>query len=277
MNRALWDYLRRGRRSVDGWLQRVDAEIIGTLLEYQRLKGMRGGLVEIGAHHGKSFIPLCLSMAEGEQALCIDIFEQQEWNLDRSGSGDLVRLRENLVRFGVLASRVAILASRSEQVTPQQITDIVGKVRFFSIDGGHWEAVVKNDLYLAEAVLASGGVIALDDYFRAEWPEVTSGLARWSAATTTDIVPFAAGSNKLFLCRAGYTEAYLGALETSFLRHFCSKQYRSGSTQLACFRVELSHPDEERFLSKIRYGLKMFWPDLFVALATWVPRLSRSR
>lgn len=49
---------------------------------------------------------------------------------------------------------------------------------------------------LQQETLAAGGVIALNDYFRAEWPDVTSGYTLWQEQSTSDIVPFAVGSKQ---------------------------------------------------------------------------------
>ena len=201
MSDELWSYLRHGKKDVRGWLQRVDAEIFGALLSFQHRQGIAGSCVEIGAHHGKSFIPLCMALRSDERALCIDLFDDQSKNLDSSGRGDFHAFQENLSKFQIDASRIHLVKGSSEDVTCDDILRQVGPVRFFSVDGGHWKSIVQNDLRLAERCLSPDGVLALDDYCRAEWPDVTAGYALWQQETASDIIPFAVGSNKLFLCR----------------------------------------------------------------------------
>ena len=70
-------YLTYGLPRVDGWLEPYSAEIIGFLSETQRLSSIQGTVGEIGVHHGKLFLVLLLTMAPGERAFAIDIFEQQ--------------------------------------------------------------------------------------------------------------------------------------------------------------------------------------------------------
>jgi hypothetical protein len=234
-----WHYLRKDKRRVTGWLQRVDAEIIGAIFDYQLQKNVTGSCVEIGVHQGKLFIALCLALRVDELALCIDIFDDQDLNLDGSGKGDLAALRANIEKFGIDSSRIRILKNSSEDVNPDDILSEVGPARFFSVDGGHWESIVKNDLRLSEKTLVKGGVIALDDYCRVEWPDVTAGYDIWRHTTESNIVPFAAGSNKLFLCHAEYSSAYRAILKTSFLRPYFTKSYKWKHTQLDCYRVEL--------------------------------------
>lgn len=265
MNETLWHYLRDQKKTVHGWLQRVDAEIIGSLLAFQHREGIIGAGVEIGVHHGKSFIPICLALREHERALCVDIFDDQQKNLDASGRGDLQQFLANLARFHVHPRQVRIFRGSSEAVSAEFIIQSVGPVRYFSIDGGHWSAIVQNDLRLAEQTLANGGVIALDDYCRAEWPDVTAGYALWRESTQSDIVPFAVGSNKLFLCGKDFSKAYRACLDNGFLRHYLSKRYISGDAEMDCYRVEPFEQDEAETDAAQLLAMKIFQPDLFVA------------
>ena len=238
MNDRLWDYLRYGKRSVNGWLQRVDAEIFGSILAFQYQQGIGGSCVEIGIHHGKSFIPLCMALREDELALCIDIFGDQSINLDSSGRGDLASFKSNLDKFHIDSSRVRVFKGSSEDVKPDYVLQEVGPVRFFSVDGGHWKSIVQNDLRLAESTLAAGGIIALDDYCRAEWPDVTYGYSLWQEQSESDVIPFAVGSNKLFLCRRDHAPAYRAALRTPFLMLYFAKSYQTQKAEIDCYRVE---------------------------------------
>lgn len=272
MNDNIWNYLRYGKKDVKGWLQRVDAEIIGSILAFQCRQGIAGSCVEIGVHHGKSFIPLLMALRDDESALCIDIFDEQSRNLDSSGKGDFNSFQANLAKFHLDPSRICIFKGSSADVKPDYILHQVGPVRFFSVDGGHWKSIVQNDLLLAEKTLAPGGVIALDDYCRAEWPDVTYGYSLWQEDTTSDIIPFAAGSNKLFLCRTDYAPAYRAALRTPFLIHYLSKSYRTENAEIDCYRVETVNQDEERATRVLGFALKISRPDLFIALKTRIRR-----
>lgn len=273
MDTKLFNYLRHGKKVVNGWLQRVDAEIIGSILALQYEQNIIGSCVEIGVHHGKSFIPLCMALREDELALCIDLFDDQRRNADSSGKGDFNSFQENLAKFFPDSSRIRVFKGSSEEVSPHYILQQVGSVRFFSVDGGHWKSIVQNDLLLAEKTLAAGGVIALDDYCRAEWPDVTYGYSLWQETTESDIVPFAVGSNKLFLCRRDYTSTYRAALKTPFLAHYWSKSYRTENTEIDCYRVEPFEQDEERKRRCFNLALKIFRPDIFIALKTRFSRV----
>lgn len=270
MSDSLWKYLRCDKKRVKGWLQRVDAEIIGSILELQNRQGILGGCVEIGVHHGKSFIPMCMSLQGNELALCIDIFDDQSKNLDSSGKGNYSLFKKNLAKFHLDLLRIKEFRGSSEDVPDSFIAEQVGPVRFFSVDGGHWSSIVQNDLRLAEQSLATGGVIALDDYCRAEWPDVTAGYTLWQNRTTSDIIPFAVGSNKLYLCRRGWATGYRDAIKTPFLLNYFSKSYRSADIEIDCYRVEPFEQDEARLVDVFMLMLKMFRPDKFVALKSRV-------
>jgi len=265
MNPSLWTYLRHDKKSIQGWLQRTDAEIIGALLEFQQRDSIAGACVEIGVHHGKSFIPLCMSLAANEKAMCIDLFDEQGKNLDSSGKGDRRHFDENLGKFGIDASRVCVFKGSSEDVSADHVLGQVGPVRYFSVDGGHWKSIVMNDLRLAEKTLSPGGIIALDDYCRAEWPDVTAGYAVWQDATASDIIPFAIGSNKLFLCRRPFAEPYRAALRTPFLSHYLSSTYNSNIGMVDSYRVEFVDQDEERTTKALGRALKICQPDFFMS------------
>ncbi|MEM7020196.1 MAG: hypothetical protein AAF512_23000 [Pseudomonadota bacterium] len=135
MDEKLWNYLRRGKKDVNGWFQRLDAEIIGSILTFQEQQNIRGSCVEIGVHHGKSFIPLCMALNETEQALCVDVFDEQEKNLDSSGKGNLNAFNKNLEKYDIAPTLVHILQKSSADVKPEDILALVGPVRFFSVSG----------------------------------------------------------------------------------------------------------------------------------------------
>ncbi len=208
-------------------------------------------------------------------AICIDVFEDQGKNLDLSGSGDFVSFWKNLERFGIDSSRVHVVKGSSENVSSGYILQHVGPVRFFSVDGGHWKSIVQNDLFLAEQSLSNEGVIVLDDYCRTEWPDVTAGYTLWQERTGSDIVPFAAGSNKLFLCRRRYASIYRGALRTPFLNNFLGKTYKSQNAEVDSYRVEVVGQDETRVRSVFALVLKMFYPNAFVRLNEFRGRFRR--
>jgi SAM-dependent methyltransferase len=259
---AVAAYARRGREQVDGWLARVDAEIFRSVLEAQASRGLSGGMAEIGVHHGKSFLLMALGLSEREKALAVDLFSLQEQNLDGSGKGDLEQFQRNMQRIGVDRDRVRILEQSSLDLTPQQVLDAVGPVRFFSVDGGHWLEAARNDLSIAEQTLAPYGVIALDDFHRPEWPEVSAGFFAWFAQKKRPIVPFLIGYNKLYLCDEQWAGYYREkALANDFLHPFVVKTSHFMGQDvpvLSAFALP-----EFGWVKRIMFVLRSFSPDLF--------------
>lgn len=90
--------------------------------------------------------------------------------------------------------------------------EAVGPCRLVSVDGGHTEECTRSDLALAEAVLAPGGVAILDDYFNPEWPDVSTGAARYCLDPSTVLRPFAISPNKVYLARPDWHQPLLEAL-----------------------------------------------------------------
>lgn len=197
--RKLRAYLGHGQHMVKGWLYRGAAEAIVELSDAQRKAGIGGGVAEIGVHHGKLFILLYLLTSKGEPAVAIDLFSNQELNVDRSGAGDLDRFKQNLRRHADL-SRLVVYEGDSTQLKAMDLKRLAsGPLRLISIDGGHTAETTAHDLATAESALHPGGVIVLDDCFHSMWPGVVSGVIRFFSQPRA-IVPFGIGANKTFFC-----------------------------------------------------------------------------
>ncbi len=224
MNQAkLERYCARGHRAVEGWLSPVAIETIRLLADTQHTADLVGAVCEIGVHHGRLFILLCLFRRAGERALAYDLFGRQDENVDGSGAGDIARLRANLARHGVSDDRVVIVEANSLALSAARIrADAGGPVRLFSIDGGHTAAATRNDLALAAGALAPGGLVVLDDFFNEAWPGVAEGACGFMAASAAPgrpLVPVAIAGNKfMFTTDADWANHYQEAIMRSVLR-----------------------------------------------------------
>jgi hypothetical protein len=98
----------------------------------------------------------------------------------------------------------------------EDVMSKVGRIRFISIDGGHWPEIVVNDLRLAQSCAAPGQVIALDDFMNVDWTGVTVGFLEWYLKEGSDYAPFALSQRKLYLCPKEYAGSYQA----------CLRQYR---------------------------------------------------
>ncbi|CAO3457448.1 predicted protein [Azospirillum argentinense] len=210
---ALHRYIQGGHRRVDGWLSRLDASLIATVGVWQNAQGVTGSVGEIGVHHGRLFILLALARRPGERAFAIDLFDDQQFNVDQSGQGDETAFRANLVRFGIEPASVEVVKGNSLDLTWSGLAGRLGPaVRLFSIDGGHTADITRHDLGVADDSLGDGGVIVLDDYFNPEFPAVSEGMCRFMADRPGALAPFAIGDNKLLLTRPDWAERYRAML-----------------------------------------------------------------
>ncbi|TQR85363.1 class I SAM-dependent methyltransferase [Mycobacterium hodleri] len=212
-------YRRLGHHTVDGWMAREVLEVIRVLDDAQRSKGVSGAIAEIGVHHGRFFIGLLLLQRQGEVSVAIDLFSGQERNFDNSGKGNLRKFRKNVRRWSSLDS-VVIYEGDSTQLTETTLRAIAqAPIRLFSVDGGHTDPIVFNDMNLAEKALVDGGIVVADDVFNQEWPGVSTGTIRYMSEGG-NLVPFAIGFNKVFFATSDYVRLYQGALYGTFSNRY---------------------------------------------------------
>ena len=255
----------------------MDFTIITTILDYQNTIST-DAIVEIGVHHGKGFVPLALH--SGARKLCaIDIFDDQDANIDLSGHGDRAVFERNLADFGVDPGRLSILSRRSTEVRPAELRDLVGAVSFFHIDGGHDFETVKSDVALAVAVATEHSVIVLDDMFRPEWPEVSMAAFSSDSLAEHDFVLCAIGFNKSYFCKAPMVEAFHSTLAAHpDLPKHISKRYMARNLPVLVFQ---RYPLPEWPLRKYAYWyLSVKHPVLFNRLHKYLDRfryLGRTR
>ncbi len=244
-------------RKIKGWLTRTDYEIMTSLMDAQDASNLKGSAAEIGVHHGKSFVVLA---SRNEVSYAIDIFDMQEYNTDKSGSGDLEAFRSNLRRFGIRDNRVIIDKRMSGDVFADDILNHVGPVRIFHIDGGHHLDAIQHDVQLAIESSAPHGVIVIDDMFRPAWPEVSQGVFTSAPLKDGDFVLFAVGFNKGYWCRREFVGQFRQALkENAFLSALVSSEYQTENSNLLVFQT---YPQPEWSFGKLlRWLFELYFPN----------------
>lgn len=214
-NPSLLAYRDTGFAQVQGWCQAETMSILAELGDLQDEAGVSGGSAEIGVFHGKLLIALHLLRSPGTRTLAIDLFENQELNLDRSGSGDSSQLRRNLEAHSQDPDAVDAMARDSLDLADDDVLAILqkyGRFRWFSVDGGHTVDHAVNDLRLAERLTAAGGVVVVDDYYNQDWPGVHEGFARRYILDSPRTLPFLSGFGKLYLTTLGHHKRYFDAM-----------------------------------------------------------------
>ncbi len=214
-NPSLLAYRDTGLAQVEGWCQAETMSILAELGDLQDQAGVSGGSAEIGVFHGKLLIGLHLLRSPGTRTLAIDLFENQELNLDRSGSGDSSQLRRNLEAHCPDPDAVDAMARDSLDLADDDVLAILqqyGRFRWFSVDGGHTVDHAVNDLRLAERLMVAGGVVVVDDYYNQDWPGVHEGFARRYILDSPRTMPFLSGFGKLYLTTLGHHKRYFDAM-----------------------------------------------------------------
>jgi hypothetical protein len=176
----------------------------------------KGGVAEIGVHHGQFYIMLNRLVTEGK-SYAIDVFEDQHLNIDLSGEGSKIAFEENLRKYDLHSGKnTVIIQGDSTDPSLKLIETIgVGTMRYVSIDGGHTAEHTINDLKIANEVVSNEGVVILDDILHPCWMGVLEGAIKFLENKPT-LVPFAVGKNKMYFCKLSYYQHYLDHMMNFF-------------------------------------------------------------
>ena len=71
-------YLRLNFYKIEGYMDRLDANLFRELIVAQIKSGIVGSLVEIGVHYGRSFFVLASGRSGTEKSLGVDLFEDDD-------------------------------------------------------------------------------------------------------------------------------------------------------------------------------------------------------
>ncbi len=198
---------------VKGYLSIVDALSIASILIGQSKSSLSGAVAEIGVYFGRSFYLMAMLLNRHEKALAIDLF-----NIGESPGQDSEQLKYFLAtgeRMGIRLDRDMIVAGDAKHLSAADVLARTGRVRFFSIDGGHELDDVLHDSTIAANTIADYGVICFDDFCNPEWPEVTLAIYEFLKTSAHDLVPFLVSQKKLFLCRPQYRDFYRQIIESA--------------------------------------------------------------
>ena len=199
---------------IHGWF--VYKEIV-PLLEIVNKNQKHGNILEIGVHHGKSFIPMVTLLRENEIAYAVDVFEDQEFNYDNSGHGSSKKLKDNLRKVfndKDINSKVKMIKEDSTKLTSSNYLSYSNnkKYRIISIDGCHTSTATLIDLNNAIKILSDDGIIILDDYFNKQWPGVKFGIDKFLEKNNEYRLVYL-NANKFVFCHRNNYNKYIGLLK----------------------------------------------------------------
>ena len=193
-------YIDHGHYSVPGYTSKLDLKIISEILQWQTKTSISGALVEIGVHHGRSFICLAMHRQPGERLGAFDLFEDDDMNpgvhANRSAG-----FFANIKKWNVRLEADEVHKGDSLKIDVENLRASYRPVRFFSIDGGHRYVHVSNDLSLARAVLHDKGIICVDDWMNPVWPEVSHAALDFLRDARGEFVGAVSTQAKLYICR----------------------------------------------------------------------------
>jgi len=211
MNTDERQFIFQGLRSVEGYIDPPDALVFKALLQAQTRDGLKGGMAEIGVYYGRSYFLLKKIAGPDASVLGIDLFDIGD---TADGISEQYRLfLENGDRLGLPVDEELLVVGDSADVSPSDIVDKVGAVRFFSVDGGHSLSNLVSDSSLAKDTLADHGVIIFDDTFNPAWPEVTVGVADFLRENDEIFSAFCMTKYKTYVCRREFHDLYRAAIE----------------------------------------------------------------
>jgi hypothetical protein len=196
-------------QKIEGYIDPPDALVFTSLLHAQQKKSFEGGVAEIGVFYGRSYFLLRKAVGNDGRVLAVDMFDLD----DADGvCRQYERFLDNGVRLNLEVDESLVIKGDSTKLDSKDVLEKVGKVRFFSIDGGHMLHHVISDSTLAMDVLADHGVIAFDDTFNPQWPEVTVGVADFLREQGDSFSAFCMTKYKTYVCRREYHDFYQGVV-----------------------------------------------------------------
>jgi hypothetical protein len=187
--------------SIPGYFT-LDAALM--FIAYNQLvaaQGIKGDVLEIGVHHGRSAIVVGSFAAQGGKFVAVDLFDElQDLNSSGSGAGNREEFLRNMSQFFEDLSFLTTVEGESSTVS---VDSIGNQFSFCHIDGGHSPQETYNDLSLCCRLLKAGGLVVLDDYFNPAFPGVSEGAVQFKLERGDQLKPIAIGFNKVIFQKNG--------------------------------------------------------------------------
>lgn len=197
---------------VGGWFSDEAIASWDCLLTYQQALGLGGNLMEIGVLKGKSAALLALHSRTEETCVFVDPALRKE------ATDVIEQIRgKNNIYYRQMSQHI-----RGDA----ELLSMAGTFRWIHIDGEHSGRAVANDLAIAEMLLSPEGIICLDDFLVASYPQITMAtfafLERWKEELTL----FLCGFGKGYICRTAYAKTYLTFLRDRMLSELHRRELR---------------------------------------------------
>ncbi len=159
----------RKAKSCKGW---TSDEMLDQLYDLaQSIESVEGDILEIGSAWGRSAI--LFLMASPKEFYSIDPHTGGRAFIERNeNQNSLEVFKSNIAKFN-FTNRVKNFVNTTQEVVEKNLLQNK-RFAFVFIDGLHSAEGVKIDFDFAYPLLASGGVMAFDDYFSPNIPDYTA-------------------------------------------------------------------------------------------------------
>lgn len=202
---ATFQSYSQASQSVEGWFNSEAAAAWDCLLAFQRASNITGNLLEIGVWNGKSAMLSVLHAEAGEVQLLVD---------PRDLKVAVANLRQ--VRPDATID-VFPRVSRALFKHPEY-RNMLSSFRWIHIDGKHSAQDVGVDLRLADELLNESGLVVLDDFFNAGYPQVTQATYQYMFSHPNSFSLLLCGHAKGYLCRPLAVAKYAEYVRTALHR-----------------------------------------------------------
>jgi hypothetical protein len=176
---------------IPGWFMPIDQAGFAWTLQFQNRTEPLGDLLELGTYRGKAAVLMGQHLRPDEVLTVCDLFddvathaavdptEQVFFRRDVPGRAEFER---NYLAFHPALPRIV------QGLTTEIVQHLApGSVRFCHIDAGHTYQAVRDDIASARALVREGGVLAFDDWRKANTPGVSAAM--WEAILNEGLRP----------------------------------------------------------------------------------------
>jgi hypothetical protein len=186
---------------VQGYMLPGDMATFDFLMNWQNKVGTAGDYFEIGVFMGKSTFFSSQFIKPSERIGLVDII-----TLDHV-VGPLRKQGFNIQAYEGKSSGIRY---------SELYKSFAGKVRLFHIDGDHSGSTTYSDLLLAADAICQGGIIAVDDFYNRNYPQLAAATYKF-LYERIDFKMLLVGANKGYIVRAEDYNRYYEAI-TRFIQ-----------------------------------------------------------
>ncbi|WP_160123376.1 class I SAM-dependent methyltransferase [Rhodovarius lipocyclicus] len=240
------DYMRAAE-GVQGWFSDMSAALFDAFLSLQGGRTGPGDMLEIGVAYGRSALMMGMQLRLDATLRLVDVGQAL---MDQSV--ELITPH--------CEGRIEPTLQFSEALPPDSLPAL--GTRFVHIDGEHGTWGVQNDLELADRVLATDGVVVLDDFFSETFVGVTIGALTWLAQHPGRFEMVLVGFNKAYLVRPRAARRYLEFIRDGLQPHLaaCGQPPNTllrtdDPRACGCFGLTLRQFDRDYVTREIASGL----------------------